>query len=63
MDSLMVEVEKETSPDGKNIFKRTLHIKGLLDKDQLTRLMQIANSCPVHKVLSQANTVETAFGN
>lgn len=63
IDSLMVEVEKETSADGKNIFKRTLHIKGVLDEAQLNRLVQIANACPVHKILSQANTIETVLGN
>lgn len=63
VDSLKVEVEKETSADGKNIFTRTIYIKGDLGEEQLSRIMQIANNCPVHKILSQANTVETAFGN
>jgi putative redox protein len=62
VDSLKVEVEKETTPDGKNIFKRTLHIKGPLNDEQMTRLLQIANACPVHKILVQANTVETVLG-
>jgi len=63
IDSLVVEVEKETSADGKNTFKRTLYIKGPLDEEQLNRLTQIANACPVHKILSQANTIETILGN
>ena len=62
IDSIVVDVEKETTPDGKNIFKRTLYIKGRLDDEKMNRLMQIANACPVHKILSQANTVETVFG-
>lgn len=61
IDSLIVEVEKEASADGKNVFKRILRIKGLLDEEQLKRLMQIANVCPVHKILSQANSIETVF--
>ncbi len=61
--SISVEVEKETTEEGKNIFKRTLYIKGPLDDEKMTRLMQIANVCPVHKILSQANTIETVFGN
>lgn len=60
IDSLTVDVEKE---DRKNIFKRILHIKGPLDEEQLNRLLQIANLCPVHKILSQANMVETILGN
>lgn len=63
IDSMQVEVEKETTPEGKNIFKRILHIKGNLDNDQLTRLTQIANACPVHKILTQANTVETVLAS
>ena len=62
IDSIVVDVEKETTTDGKNIFKRTLYIKGPLDDEKMNRLMQIANACPVHKILSQANTVETVFG-
>jgi putative redox protein len=61
--SIQVEVEKETSVDGKNTFKRMLHIKGDIDTTQLNRLMQIAEACPVHKILAQANTIETALGN
>ena len=63
VDSMVVDVEKETTEEGKNVFKRTLYIKGELSDEQLARLMQIANACPVHKILSQANTVETVFGN
>jgi putative redox protein len=63
IDSLVVEVELETAADGKNVFKRKLHIKGALDATQLERLVQIANVCPVHKILSQANMVETVLEN
>jgi len=62
IDSLIVEVEYETSAEGTNIFKRRIHIKGPKDTDQLKRLSQIANACPVHKILSQANTIETIIG-
>jgi putative redox protein len=63
IDFLAVDVEKETTADGKYIFKRTLHIKGPLAEEQMNRLMQIANACPVHKILSQANTIETVLGD
>jgi putative redox protein len=63
IESLIVEVDKETSADGKNIFTRTLHIKGPLNTEQLQRLKQIANVCPVHKILSRANTVDTILAN
>jgi putative redox protein len=62
IDSLSVEVEKDAVL-GKNIFKRILHIKGALNEEQMTRLKQVADACPVHKILVQANTVETVLGN
>ncbi len=62
IDSLVVEVDKGTVEDKKNIFKRIIHLKGQLDETQLNRLLQIADSCPVHKILSQGNTIETKLG-
>ena len=59
VESISVEVEKITTEDKKNIFKRKLHIVGPFDEAQRERLIGIANNCPVHKVLSQANTIET----
>lgn len=63
IDSMVVEVEKETDAAGKNTFTRTLHIKGPLNDEQLERLKQIANVCPVHKILSHASTIETVLAN
>jgi putative redox protein len=63
IDSLVVEVEKMDTADDSNIFKRTIRIKGPLDSMQLTRLTQIANACPVHKILSKANKIETVLAN
>ncbi|MGP8214369.1 MAG: OsmC family protein [Bacteroidia bacterium] len=59
VDKISVEVDKITTEDKKNIFKRKLHIEGPFDAAIRERLVQIANACPVHKILSQANTVET----
>ncbi len=59
VESLSVEVEKITTEDKKTIFKRKLHIVGPFDEAQRERLVSIANACPIHKILSQANTVET----
>jgi putative redox protein len=61
INSLEVDVENEITAENKNIFKRTIHIKGPLDEEQLKRLLHIANACPVHKILSQANVVETSI--
>jgi putative redox protein len=57
--AMKVEVELLITEDKKNIFKRKLHIEGPFDETQRERFVQIANACPVHKILAQANTVET----
>jgi putative redox protein len=38
---------------------RKIKIEGDLNEEQRTRLMQIANACPVHKLLEGAQHVET----
>jgi putative redox protein len=57
--AISVEVEMVVTEDKKNIFRRKVKIEGNFDSTVRERLLQIANSCPVHKILSQANTVET----
>lgn len=40
-------------------FDRILEVKGDLDEKQLSRILQIANKCPVHKTLEQGITIST----
>lgn len=40
-------------------FERIVEIKGDLDQDQLHRLLEIADKCPVHKTLSTPNYFKT----
>ncbi|WP_291910394.1 OsmC family protein [Chitinophaga sp. CB10] len=52
-----VEIElffnKDKKPDpNTTIIERNISFQGNLDDEQRARLMQIADSCPVHKVLS-----------
>jgi putative redox protein len=61
LNKLTVDVELVITEDKKNLFKRKIHIEGALDETQRERLVQIANNCPVHKILAQANTVETGL--
>jgi putative redox protein len=58
VESIEVKVASSTEND-KTIFVRSLHIKGTLSSDQLDRMMQIANKCPVHKTLEGQVVVET----
>lgn len=51
-----------TSKDDGTVLQRTLTFDGDLDESQRERLLQIANACPVHKILTGKITVPTAQG-
>ncbi|HTJ65058.1 MAG TPA: OsmC family protein [Alphaproteobacteria bacterium] len=48
------------SPDHMSI-SRTIELDGPLDAEQRQRILQIAEKCPVHKMLTQTVTVATAL--
>lgn len=60
-----VEVELAFNPDGKpekgTDITRRISLQGGLDDDQRERLLQIANLCPIHKVLTGEVRVATAL--
>jgi uncharacterized OsmC-like protein/alpha-beta hydrolase superfamily lysophospholipase len=47
------------SKDRIDEFERAIHLRGDLDADQVTRLMEIADKCPVHRTLEQGAKVRT----
>ncbi len=51
-----VEVELQLNPAGKsalgNDITRKIFLQGELDDEQRARLLQIANACPIHKILT-----------
>ncbi|MGN6705270.1 MAG: OsmC family protein [Rhodanobacter sp.] len=51
-----VEVELKFNPEGTptagNDITRVIALQGELDDEQRERLLQIANKCPIHKVLT-----------
>ena len=55
LDTVQLDVDYEVR-NGKPVITRTLHLTGNLDDEQRTRLLDIANKCPVHKMLSGENT-------
>ena len=44
-------------------FKRVIHLAGALDADQRSRLMQIADRCPVHRTLEGTIKIETVLAD
>jgi putative redox protein len=45
-----------------DIFDRTITLGGPLDDEQRRRLLEIAEMCPVHKLLTGGATIFTALG-
>ncbi len=58
VEKITVEVDFEKI-DNKTVFKRELLLEGDLTEEQRTRLLQIANACPVHKTLTNPIEIET----
>ena len=52
--------DKPTSPSR---IIRKISLTGLLDDDQKARLIQIADLCPVHKMLSAGVKIQTELAN
>ena len=63
VETINVEVSLENIPAEKTAnFKRTISYEGAkLDEEQLKKLHQIAELCPVHKLLTNQINIETAF--
>ncbi|KND60674.1 hypothetical protein BVER_05520 [Candidatus Burkholderia verschuerenii] len=57
LESVRVELSMTSTADGTKI-DRQITLDGALDADQRERLLQIANACPVHKILSGAIHIE-----
>ncbi|HKR76200.1 MAG TPA: OsmC family protein [Rhodanobacter sp.] len=61
-----VEVALDFNPDGEpeagtNVIRRRIALYGKLDEKQRERLLQIANACPIHKVLSGEIHIDSAL--
>ena len=60
-----VEVELQFNPAGKpksgTDITRRIALKGNLDETQRTRLLQIANACPIHNVLVGEVRIDTSL--
>lgn len=58
VEEITVEVDF-TRQDGKTLFARRVYLSGNLDDQQRKRMLQIANACPVHKILTNPIEIET----
>jgi putative redox protein len=62
-----VDVELAFNPDGTpesgNDISRVITLQGALDDEQRARLLQIANKCPIHKVLTGEVRIASRLGN
>jgi len=60
-----VRVELQFNPEGTpaagNDIRRRITLRGTLSAEQRERLLQIANACPIHKVLSGEVRIATSL--
>ena len=48
-----------TQPGAPPEIERSIRLEGILDENQQERLLQIANACPVHKLLSVGTQIHS----
>ena len=62
LDHLHVNVELDyNKEEGKTIAETTVEVKGDLDDKQIARILSVAKSCPVHKILTQPIEINTTL--
>jgi putative redox protein len=60
LDSIGVTVDIERNND-LSTFKRTIDLKGNLTEEQTHKLLDIANHCPIHKILNSSISIHTTL--
>ncbi|HHV7525538.1 TPA: OsmC family protein [Burkholderia orbicola] len=60
LDEVHVKLAHESGSAGSTIVRR-ISLEGDLTDEQRERLLQIANACPVHKILTHPITIDTAI--
>ena len=60
LEALRVTLSMTSTANG-TVIDRQIVLTGRLSEDQRERLLQIANACPVHKILTGAIQIQTAI--
>ncbi|SAL81504.1 OsmC family protein [Caballeronia choica] len=60
LEALRVTLSLTSTANG-TVIDRQIVLTGPLSEDQRERLLQIANACPVHKILTGAIQIQTAI--
>ncbi len=61
LESIEVHVNIDKLSADENKFTRKLKLTGTLTEAERERLLQVANACPVHKILAGKITIETSL--
>ena len=60
LEEVKLEIELERNEEAnETIINRKMQLLGNLDETQKERLLKVANSCPVHKILSNPILINT----
>lgn len=62
LESVNVELSMTSTAEG-TIIDRRIAVAGSLDGEQRERLLQIANACPMHRVLSGAIRIDSGLAD
>ena len=62
LESTEVAVEIVSETKEKAIIRCRIHFLGKLSDEQVTRLLDIANKCPIHRMLSGTIEIQTELG-
>lgn len=63
LESVEVKLDFASRDKAKAVIQRTVHLSGPLDDEQRERLLQIANACPVHRILTGEVEVPTTLAD
>ena len=60
LQEVKLEIELvDNTAEKKTLIKRNIELLGNLDEEQRTRLLRVAEACPIHKILTRTIEIET----